>query len=118
MDFSFLHKTTSILILALISFLFLLFQSSNASIHTYDNNPFRDVGNSALLPGGSEGLAAALDGARSFIRYVKFLKCIIRWIYDVVFLPFFFFFAFSNLYYQILAYLFRSDSLLTDPSSY
>ncbi|KAH9751929.1 hypothetical protein WN944_006491 [Citrus x changshan-huyou] len=69
MDFSFLHKTTSILILALISFLFLLFQASNASIHTYDNNPFRDVGNSALLPGGSEGLAASLDGARSFIRF-------------------------------------------------
>lgn len=70
MDFLFLHKTTKILILALISFvLLLLFQASNASIHTYNNDPFRDVGNSVLLPGGSEGLAASLDEARSFIRF-------------------------------------------------
>ncbi|KAK3001590.1 hypothetical protein RJ639_022441 [Escallonia herrerae] len=35
-------------------------ESANASIHVYDRDPFREVGNAYLLSGGSEGIAASL----------------------------------------------------------
>ncbi|KAJ0743875.1 putative transmembrane protein GPR107/GPR108 [Helianthus annuus] len=70
--------------LSLLSLLLLLaIYSTDASIHVYDRDPFREVGNAYLVSGGSEGLAAsrtatplprhstvvtANDG-RSFIRF-------------------------------------------------
>ncbi|CAD6253654.1 unnamed protein product [Miscanthus lutarioriparius] len=50
-------------------------RSAEASIHTYDREPFREVGNAFLLSGGSEGIVA--DGAdpaappSSFIKFVN-----------------------------------------------
>ncbi|KAJ7946652.1 Transmembrane protein like [Quillaja saponaria] len=35
----------------------------NASIHIYDKDPFREVGNAYLLSGGSEGIVASLTNA-------------------------------------------------------
>ncbi|KAJ0700406.1 hypothetical protein HanOQP8_Chr10g0367461 [Helianthus annuus] len=71
--------------LSLLSLLLLLaIYSTDASIHVYDRDPFREVGNAYLVSGGSEGLAAsrtatplprhstvvtANDG-RSFIRLI------------------------------------------------
>jgi hypothetical protein len=43
-----------------------------ASIHTYDREPFREVGNAFLLSGGSEGIIAdeadAIAPASSFVK--------------------------------------------------
>ncbi|KAI9087176.1 hypothetical protein K1719_030811 [Acacia pycnantha] len=58
---------------------FCIFITTDASIHFYYNEPFREVGNAYLLAGGSEGLLASLtytslsdtrihDG-RSYIRF-------------------------------------------------
>ncbi|CAM0146810.1 unnamed protein product [Urochloa decumbens] len=50
-------------------------RGAEASIHTYDREPFREVGNAFLLSGGSEGIVA--DGAdlaapgSSFIKFVN-----------------------------------------------
>lgn len=73
-------------------FLFLPFFSSvNASIHLYDHLVFREVGNSYLLSGGSEGIVASPTGfpARSSIMYFPFclrsvlalLDFLISWFY-------------------------------------
>lgn len=62
------------------SFLLLLtVGTSDASIHIYQNELFREVGNAYLLSGGSEGVAASpsatsptqnnIRDGRSFIRY-------------------------------------------------
>ncbi|XP_027367589.1 transmembrane protein 87A [Abrus precatorius] len=44
-----------------------------ASIHIYDHEPFKEVGNAYLLAGGSEGIVASQDnsihGGRSYIRF-------------------------------------------------
>ncbi|KAF4384252.1 hypothetical protein F8388_010532 [Cannabis sativa] len=63
--------------------------TSYASIHVYNNETFREVGNSYLLSGGSEGIAASLTSAaadesdpssihdgRSYIRFenIKFWR--------------------------------------------
>ncbi|XP_034702573.1 transmembrane protein 87B [Vitis riparia] len=60
----------------LLLLLLLTFVSSiNASIHLYDHQGFREVGNSYLLSGGSEGIVAsftpgtAISHAHSFIRF-------------------------------------------------
>ncbi|EYU35438.1 hypothetical protein MIMGU_mgv1a004871mg [Erythranthe guttata] len=43
---------------------------SRASIHIYDQNPFREVGNAYLISGGSEGIAASdHPHGRSIIRF-------------------------------------------------
>ncbi|XP_024980669.1 transmembrane protein 87A [Cynara cardunculus var. scolymus] len=39
--------------------LLLVIESADASIHVYDRDPFREVGNAYLVSGGSEGLAAS-----------------------------------------------------------
>ncbi|XP_051132895.1 uncharacterized protein LOC127252656 [Andrographis paniculata] len=44
------------------------FQSTEASIHVYESDPLREVGNAYLLSGGSEGIAAS-DEHRSYIRF-------------------------------------------------
>ncbi|CAN6584448.1 unnamed protein product [Malus baccata var. baccata] len=56
------------LTLSLLLLLSFLPNPSNASIHVYDNQTFREVGNANLLSGGSEGIAATLS-ARSYIRF-------------------------------------------------
>jgi hypothetical protein len=43
-----------------------------ASIHTYDREPFREVGNAFLLSGGSEGVVA--DGADLAAPASSFIK--------------------------------------------
>ncbi|XP_058191833.1 uncharacterized protein LOC131308824 [Rhododendron vialii] len=58
--------------------------SADASIHVYDRDPFREVGNAYLLSGGSEGIVASstaaplpadnaarssIDDGRSYIRF-------------------------------------------------
>ncbi|XP_073034416.1 LOW QUALITY PROTEIN: uncharacterized protein [Primulina eburnea] len=47
--------------------------SAEASIHIYDRDPFREVGNAYLLSGGSEGVAASRvstdQRGRSYIRF-------------------------------------------------
>ncbi|XVF45732.1 hypothetical protein PTKIN_Ptkin02bG0230100 [Pterospermum kingtungense] len=70
--FQFAIKNVGVLIFLLLS---IALTTTNASIHTYQNQLFNEVGNAYLLPGGSEGLAASLsfdnsaaDG-RSFIRF-------------------------------------------------
>lgn len=68
-------------LLVIVSLLFsaMVISTTNASIHVYDNELFREVGNAYLLSGGSEGIVASLtldksvassihDG-RSYIRY-------------------------------------------------
>ncbi|PON50059.1 Lung seven transmembrane receptor-like [Trema orientale] len=65
-------------------FFFLLLSTiaitAHASIHIYNNQTFREVGNSYLLSGGSEGIVAsltttadddssAIHNGRSYIRY-------------------------------------------------
>jgi hypothetical protein len=68
-------------LLVAVSLLFsaIVISTTNASIHLYDNEPFREVGNAYLLSGGSEGIFASLtldnsvassihDG-HSYIRY-------------------------------------------------
>ncbi|KAK4405057.1 Transmembrane protein 87B [Sesamum angolense] len=45
------------------------FLSTEASIHVYDRDPFREVGNAYLLSGGSEGIAANGHQGRSYIRF-------------------------------------------------
>ncbi|GLT53953.1 hypothetical protein SLA2020_271870 [Shorea laevis] len=49
-------------LLVAVSLLFsaIVISTTNASIHIYDNEPFRDVGNAYLLSGGSEGIFASL----------------------------------------------------------
>ncbi|KAG6414883.1 hypothetical protein SASPL_122258 [Salvia splendens] len=47
---------------------FVLISFTEASIHIYDRDPFREVGTAYLLSGGSEGVAAA-QRARSYIRF-------------------------------------------------
>ncbi|KAK6143744.1 hypothetical protein DH2020_024092 [Rehmannia glutinosa] len=43
---------------------------TEASIHIYDRDPFREVGNAYLLSGGSEGIAVSNDNhGRSYIRF-------------------------------------------------
>ncbi|GER30442.1 lung seven transmembrane receptor family protein [Striga asiatica] len=42
---------------------------AEASIHIYDRVPFREVGNAFLVSGGSEGIAGADSGSRSYIRF-------------------------------------------------
>ncbi|KAM1392412.1 hypothetical protein ACFX2I_019991 [Malus domestica] len=54
--------------LSLLLLLSFLPNPTNASIHIYDSQTFREVGNAYLLPGGSEGIAATLS-ARSYIRF-------------------------------------------------
>lgn len=41
---------------------------AEASIHIYDRDPFREVGNALLLSGGSEGITANEHLGRSYIR--------------------------------------------------
>ncbi|XP_054800638.1 uncharacterized protein LOC129304841 isoform X1 [Prosopis cineraria] len=59
--------------------LFCIFITTDASIHFYDKEPFREIGNAYLLAGGNEGILASLtatslsdmrihDG-RSYIRF-------------------------------------------------
>lgn len=57
--------------------------TSFASIHIYEHEPFKEVGNAYLLSGGSEGILASLSTApgadsihdgRSYIRYSPFLS--------------------------------------------
>ncbi|EXB97284.1 Transmembrane protein 87A [Morus notabilis] len=66
--------------IALFFFFLILITATDASIHIYDNQIFREVGNSYLLSGGSEGILASLsddDGSssssihdgRSYIRF-------------------------------------------------
>lgn len=60
----------SFLILTLVSIV-------ECSVHIYNHEPFREVGNSYLLSGGSEGIVASRsDDARSFIRFedITFLR--------------------------------------------
>ncbi|KAG0497495.1 hypothetical protein HPP92_002186 [Vanilla planifolia] len=38
------------------------------SIHTYEEEPFKELGNAFLLSGGSEGIVSSIDGS-SFIRF-------------------------------------------------
>lgn len=77
MDFSFTPKSTSFLLAAL--FLAVTIQ---ASIHFYDRETYKEVGNAFLLSGGSEGIVAprfirliqgdigwAMHDGRSFIRF-------------------------------------------------
>ncbi|KAL8234567.1 hypothetical protein R6Q59_020667 [Mikania micrantha] len=68
-----------------LSLVLLLFAiaSTDASIHVYDRDPFREVGNAYLVSGGSEGLAASrvttplprhsfsvtADDGRSYVRF-------------------------------------------------
>ncbi|XP_030459134.1 uncharacterized protein LOC115679637 [Syzygium oleosum] len=72
----------SLVILCSLLFLLLPLRSADASIHVYDRQAFKEVGNSYLLSGGSEGIAASLSAAaasdaasssvrdgRSFIRF-------------------------------------------------
>lgn len=40
-----------------------IFVVTNASVHVYDKEPFREVGNAFLLSGGSEGILASLTAA-------------------------------------------------------
>lgn len=57
----------------------IVISTTNASIHIYNNEPFREVGNAYLLSGGSEGIFSSLtvDNSapsfthddRSYIRY-------------------------------------------------
>jgi hypothetical protein len=43
-----------------------------ASIHTYDREPFREVGNAFLLSGGSEGIVSdGADGADPTSSFIK-----------------------------------------------
>ncbi|KAI3448312.1 hypothetical protein Pfo_004977 [Paulownia fortunei] len=43
---------------------------AEASIHIYERDPFREVGNAYLLSGGSEGIASSNDNqGRSYIRF-------------------------------------------------
>lgn len=52
----FITVTTLYLFLVLV---LLAIDSTDASIHVYDRDPFREVGNAYLVSGGSEGLAAS-----------------------------------------------------------
>ncbi|XP_010916550.1 uncharacterized protein [Elaeis guineensis] len=71
---------------AILSFLLLLLATAltdlrrvDGSIHTYDHEPFKEVGNAFLLSGGSEGIVASdpaaakispgIDDGRSYIRF-------------------------------------------------
>lgn len=47
-------------------------KKSNASIHIYHNDPFREVGNAYLLSGGSEGLMATPFSSSNHISYIRF----------------------------------------------
>jgi len=47
-------------------------RGAEASIHTYDREPFREVGNAFLLSGGSEGIVA--DGADPAAPASSFIK--------------------------------------------
>jgi len=47
-------------------------RGAEASIHTYDREPFREVGNAFLLSGGSEGIVA--DGADPAAPPSSFIK--------------------------------------------
>lgn len=47
------------LILPVVALVFSAIGSAHASIHSYDRDPFREVGNAYLLSGGSEGILAA-----------------------------------------------------------
>lgn len=78
MDFAYFPSRLA----ALCSLLFLILplRSADASIHVYDRQAFKEVGNCYLLSGGSEGIVASLSAAasdaassvrdgRSFIRF-------------------------------------------------
>ncbi|KAF9599847.1 hypothetical protein IFM89_001793 [Coptis chinensis] len=74
MDFGLIHKKRyNIIILSLV--LLLVFSSDikqvKCSIHFYDHDSFKEVGNSFLLSGGSEGIVSSSgsDETRSFIRF-------------------------------------------------
>lgn len=70
-------------LLLLLIILLLTIESTDASIHVYDRDPFREVGNAYLVSGGSEGLAASrtviplprhsppatVNDGRSYIRF-------------------------------------------------
>lgn len=45
--------------LPILALLFSLFTSVESSIHIYDRDPFREVGNAYLVSGGSEGIASS-----------------------------------------------------------
>ena len=47
-------------------------KKSNASIHIYHNDPFREVGNAYLLSGGSEGLMATPFSSSNHISYIRY----------------------------------------------
>nr|XP_043626463.1 transmembrane protein 87A [Erigeron canadensis] len=69
--------------ISICSLLLLLISSTDASLHVYDRDPFREVGNAYLVSGGSEGLAASrtaiplprhsppttVNDGRSYIRF-------------------------------------------------
>ena len=77
-------------------FLLLTFVSSiNASIHLYDHQGFREVGNSYLLSGGSEGIVASPNPSIATSRVHSFIR------YSYPLCRFFFFFKF---FYQICAW--------------
>ncbi|KAL8143351.1 hypothetical protein V2J09_016383 [Rumex salicifolius] len=78
MDFGALRLQFGLLVLLA----FFQFPLSNGSLHVYDHEPFREVGNSLLLSGGSEGIVASgsavpspaavlfsVQDGRSFIRF-------------------------------------------------
>ncbi|KAL0412727.1 UNVERIFIED_CONTAM: Transmembrane protein 87A [Sesamum radiatum] len=71
MGFSSSSSTQCCTLLKSCAFLILVsaFVSTEASIHVYDRDPLREVGNAYLLSGGSEGIAADGHQGRSYIRF-------------------------------------------------
>ncbi|KAK4424375.1 Transmembrane protein 87A [Sesamum alatum] len=65
------HSSKCCTLLKSCAFLILVaaFVSTEASIHVYDRDPLREVGNAYLLSGGSEGVAANGHQGRSYIRF-------------------------------------------------
>ncbi|XP_047338519.1 transmembrane protein 87B-like [Impatiens glandulifera] len=73
-------KFAFVCFLLITAFIFFLVRSADASIHFYDRDPFREVGNAYLVFGGSEGAlasrttspltsASSVHDGRSYIRF-------------------------------------------------
>ena len=74
-------------------------RKSNASIHIYHNDPFREVGNAYLLSGGSEGLMATPFSSSNHISYIRYclsLSLCLMFYLDLRFYNVSFFLFFSN----------------------
>ncbi|XP_054779224.1 uncharacterized protein LOC129287096 [Prosopis cineraria] len=63
MDLAFERQISLVRALLVVFVASLLFFTANASIHIYDKEPFKEVGNAYLLSGGSEGIVASLNAA-------------------------------------------------------